>query len=133
MLRDSPEFRHAVEAIRRSFNATRRSGARCILVNVPEHAFRWSGADGPERYAAYLGVLAQLARGEGFPFVDVTGGDPALFSSPLDFSDYHHMSPAGARRFTTLLAAEVRTRHADALWPPLLQAGLSGSSHRAAR
>jgi hypothetical protein len=109
MLRDSAEFRDAVEAIRRSFKATRRSGAQYILVNVPEHAFRWSGPDGHERYDAYLAALGQLARAEGFPFVDVTGGDPALFSSPLDYSDYHHMSPAGARRFTTLLAAEFRT------------------------
>jgi hypothetical protein len=126
MLNDSPELRNALDAIRRSFRATRRSGAQYILVNVPEHAFRWSGPDGRQRYAAYLGELAKLARAEGFPFVDVTGGDPAVFSSPLDYSDYHHMSPAGARRFTTLLAAEFRTRYATMLQPALLQAGSMG-------
>jgi hypothetical protein len=126
MLHDSPETRGALEAIRRSFRATRRSGAQYILVNVPEHAFRWSGPDGRQRYEAYLGALAQLAHAEGFPFVDVTGGDPALFSSPLDYSDYHHMSPAGARRFTTLLAAEFRTRYSAMLQPAVLQAGSVG-------
>jgi hypothetical protein len=126
MLRDSREFRDALEAIRRSFRATRRFGAQYILVNVPEHAFRWSGPDGRERYETYLGALAQLARAEGFPFVDVTGGNPGLFSSPLDYSDYHHMSPAGARRFTTLLAVEVRSRYAGMLPPPVLQAGSMG-------
>jgi hypothetical protein len=133
MLNDSPELRAALEAIGRSFRATRRAGAQYILVNVPEHAFRWSGPDGRERYEAYLGALAQLARAEGFPFVDVTGGNPGLFSSPLDYSDYHHMSPAGARRFTTLLAAEFRTRYAAMLQPALLEAGLNGSSRTAAR
>jgi len=133
MLHDSPEVRAALEAIRRSFQATRRFGAQYVLVNVPEHAFRWSGPDGRERYAAYLGALTELARAEGFPFVDVTGGDPALFSSPLDYSDYHHMSPAGARRFTTLLAAEFRTRYAGRLQSPVLQAGLNGSARTAAR
>jgi hypothetical protein len=132
MLRDSAEFRDAVEAIRRSFKATRRSGAQYILVNVPEHAFRWSGPDGRERYDAYLAALGQLARAEGFPFVDVTGGDPALFSSPLDYSDYHHMSPAGARRFTTLLAAEFRIARRGGAGP-VLPAGLSESSRTAAR
>jgi hypothetical protein len=133
MLNDSPELRGALEAIRRSFRATRRSGAQYILVNVPEHAFRWSGPDGRERYEAYLDALTQLARAEGFAFLDVTGGNPALFSSPLDYSDYHHMSPAGARRFTTLLAAEFRTRYAGMLQPAVLEAGLSGSSRTAAR
>jgi hypothetical protein len=134
-LRDVPESRDALDAIRRSFRATRRSGAQYILVNVPEHAFRWSGADGRERYQAYLNALTQLARSEGFPFVDVTGGDPALFSSALEYSDYHHMSPAGARRFTTLLAGELRARYAEMLQPPVLQAGLSlnGSARTAAR
>jgi hypothetical protein len=133
MLRDSPESRDSLEAIRRSFRATRRFGSQYILVNVPEHAFRWSGADGRERYAAYLRALAQLAGAEGFPFVDVTGGDPTLFSSPVEYSDYHHMSPAGARRFTTLLAAEFRARYSEMLPPPALQAGLSGSARTAAR
>jgi hypothetical protein len=133
MLQDSADVRGALEAIRRSIRATRRFGAQYILVNVPEHAFRWSGPDGRERYAAYLGALTQLASAEGIPFVDVTGGDPALFSSPLDFSDYHHMSPAGARRFTVLLATEFRSRYAGLLQPAVLQAGLNGSARRAAR
>jgi hypothetical protein len=126
MVRDSSDFREAIASIRRSFQATRRFGAQYVLVNVPEHSFRWSGPDGHERYEAYLAALTQLAHAEGFPFLDVTSGDPALFSSPLDYSDYHHMSPAGARRFTTLLATAFRTRYAKMLQPTVLQAGSMG-------
>jgi hypothetical protein len=41
-------------------------------------------------------------------FVDVTGGDPFAFNRDDEYSDYHHMTPEGARRFTTLLAAALR-------------------------
>jgi hypothetical protein len=102
--------RDALEAIRQSARAVRRTGAEYILVNVPEHAFRWSGVDGGERYAAYLTLLRAFANSEGFEFIDVTRGDPDAFSSPREFSDYQHMSPDGARRFTALLAAELRAR-----------------------
>ena len=102
-------------AIRRSARAASRAGADYVLVNVPEHAFRWSGPDGRDRYAAYLSALRTLADEDGFRFVDVTNGDPALFSSPLDFSDYHHMSPSGARRFTRMLAAALRRSPAPTL------------------
>src|SRR5262249_54119747 len=94
--------------IRRSARAAKRAGADYILVNVPEYAFRWSGPDGRQRYASYLNTMRDLARSEGVRFVDVTHGDPYLFSSQAEYSDYHHMSPAGARRFTTMLAAELR-------------------------
>src|SRR5690349_110560 len=79
MLHESPEFDEALEAIRRSYRATKRAGAQYVLVNVPEHAFRWSGADGRERYDAYLTAMRRVADEEGFPFVDVTHGDPVLF------------------------------------------------------
>lgn len=101
---DDAAIAGALEAIRASFRATRRAGAEYVLLNVPEYAFRWSGPDGRAGYAAYLNVLQQLADREGFPFVDVTNGDPQQFASPADYSDYHHMSPEGAQRFTSLVA-----------------------------
>lgn len=102
--------------IRRSARAAYRAGAEYVLVNMPEHAFRWSGDDGAARYARYLDVLEQLAATEGFEFIDVTRGDPQQFSSALEYSDYHHMSPAGSERFTRLLADEFRRRLGPALW-----------------
>jgi hypothetical protein len=105
---DVAKCRNALDQIRRSARAARRAGAEYVLVNVPEHAFRWSGPDGRERYRNYLDTLRALAAREGVAFVDVTGGDPAQFSSEAEYSDYHHMSPAGADRFTRLLAQEFR-------------------------
>jgi hypothetical protein len=109
----------ALDEIRKSARAAHRAGAEYVLVNMPEHAFRWSGDDGRERYATYLEVLQQLAANEGFEFIDVTGGDPLQFSSALEYSDYHHMSPAGSERFTRLLADEFRRRFG----PMLLRRG----------
>jgi len=94
----------ALDDLRASAREARRAGADYILLNVPEHAFRWSGDDGRARYASYLGALRQLAEIEHFSFVDVTQGDPAAFASAAEYSDYHHMSPSGADRFTKLLA-----------------------------
>src|SRR4051812_11145872 len=115
---DSRTIAGAVDAIRASFRATTRSGAEYVLLNVPEHAFRWSGADGRARYASYLNVLQQLADAEGFRFIDVTGGDPGQFAAPADYSDYHHMSPEGAQRFTRLVAGAFSGGPGVAL-PPL--------------
>jgi hypothetical protein len=94
----------ALAAIRDTAGAARRFGAAYVLVNVPEHAFRWSGEDGRERYARYLALLRELAAEEHVAFVDVTDGDPTRFADDREYSDYHHMSPVGADRFTTLLA-----------------------------
>jgi hypothetical protein len=99
----------ALEAIRDTARAARRGGAAYVLVNVPEHAFRWSGDDGDARYGAYLEALRGLAAPEGFAFVDVTDGDRTRFSDDRDYSDYHHMSPDGATRFTTMLASAFDT------------------------
>jgi hypothetical protein len=103
-LTDQRECADALDAIRRTARGARAAGAGYLLVNMPEHAFRWSGRDGRERYARYLAALRSLAEAEGFPFVDVTDGDPERFANDADYSDYHHMSPDGAARFTMLLA-----------------------------
>jgi hypothetical protein len=101
----------AIAAIQQSARLAREAGARYILVNVPEHSFRWSAPGGEGRYRAYLHALATAAGQGGFTFVDVTQGNPNAFSVDAEFSDYHHMSPAGARRFTRALAHEL---HASA-------------------
>jgi hypothetical protein len=102
---DAVPMNDAVAAIRASAAASRRAGARYVLVNVPEHAFRWSAPEGPSRYSAYVHAMEEIARGDGFEFIDVTQGDARRFAVEADYSDYHHMSPAGAQRFTRLLAA----------------------------
>jgi hypothetical protein len=56
--------------------------------------------------------MRELAAREGFTFLDVTHGDPRRFARDAEYSDYHHMSPAGARRFTGLLADEFAQRSA---------------------
>jgi hypothetical protein len=89
----------ALDAIRQTSRAVRRTGAAYALVNVPEHSFRWSGRDGPFRYHDYIAALKRLADDEGFAFIDVTAGATDQFSRDEDYSDYHHMSPEGAGRF----------------------------------
>src|SRR3954469_3009403 len=100
----------ALAAIGRTAELCRRAGVRYVLVNVPEHAFRWSGPDGARRYADYVDTLRALAQSLSFEFVDVTNGDPRRFANDAEDSDYHHMSPAGAHRFTMLLASELGSR-----------------------
>src|SRR5262245_28176982 len=96
--------RDALDAIRQTSRAVRRRGAEYALVNVPEHSFRWSGRDGLSRYRDYLAALKRLADEEAFAFIDVTAGATDQFSRDADYSDYHHMSPEGAGRFTQMLA-----------------------------
>jgi hypothetical protein len=102
----SAESRQAFAAIRASARQAHAAGARYVLVNVPEHSYRWSAPDGPARYRAFIQTMAQLARDEEFEFIDVTESVPNRFANEADYSDYHHMSPAGAIRFTHMLAQE---------------------------
>ena len=93
-----------IEALRRTYEACRGAGAAYVLVNMPEHAFRWSARDGHATYATYLSTLEDFARRTGFEFVDLSSGNPTLFHDNQEFADFHHMTPAGARRLTRLLA-----------------------------
>jgi hypothetical protein len=123
---DRGPCKEALEAIRRSFRAARRAGAEYLLVNVPEHAFRWSGPDGRDRYASYLRAMGDLADQEGFTFIDVSDGNPSQFASMNEYSDYHHMSPAGAARFTTMLADRIGADVERAVEP---HASVASASH----
>jgi hypothetical protein len=75
------------------------------FVNVPEHVFRWSGLDGQARYHRYIQRPEENGRRRRFAFIDVTAGSADQFFRDAEYSDYHHMSPEGAGRFTAMLAA----------------------------
>ncbi len=106
---DSPygpeDFATGLAALRRSVRLAHSQGADYVLVNMPEQCGRFLDApDGRERYQGYLRVLRAFAAAEHIRFIDVTHGDPATWCDERWFSDYHHMSPLGAARFTTQLA-----------------------------
>lgn len=103
----SEPFEAGIEALRRTAALCRERGILYIVANSPEHPYRYSTPDGAARYRHYLGLLEDLAAQEGFVFIDVTNGDPGRFANDAWFSDYHHMLPAGAERFTSLLAARL--------------------------
>jgi hypothetical protein len=109
------ETEAALASIARTAELCRRANVRYVLVNVPEHAFRWSAPDGGQRYADYIDAMRSLADSMSFEFVDVTAGDPQRFANDSEYSDYHHMSPAGAHRFTLMLASEFESRFAGTL------------------
>lgn len=101
------ETEAALASIVRTADLCRRANVRYVLVNVPEHAFRWSTPGGAERYGEYIDTLRALAASQSFEFIDVTKRDPSRFANDAEYSDYHHMSPAGAHRFTLMLASEL--------------------------
>lgn len=99
------EFATQLAALARTDSMARANGMLYVLVNMPEHCARYDGDPrGQARYQAYLDVLGGFARSLGIPLIDVTGGDAGAFCNDAWFSDYHHMSPAGAQVFTTMLA-----------------------------
>ena len=104
------ETEAALASIVRTAELCRRANVRYVLVNVPEHAFRWSTPGGAERYGEYIDTLQSLAASQSFEFIDVTNRDPHRFANDAEYSDYHHMSPAGAHRFTLMLASELGSR-----------------------
>mgnify|MGYP006170882099 CR=1 FL=1 len=103
-------------ALRRTIAAVRAAGAEYVLVNVPEHAFRWRGPDGPDRYRHYVRTLQAFAEAERVGFIDPTDGDPSRFVATPYF-DLSHMTAAGSRQFTRALAGRMG---------PVLEAALPG-------
>jgi hypothetical protein len=103
----SEPFQVGLEGIRRAAALCRERGISYVLVAVPETPFYYSEPDGPERYQHFIDMLGNLAEEERVPFIDVSDGDLHAFDDDSYFSDYHHMLPKGADRFTELLAAEL--------------------------
>ena len=93
----------AFAALRRTIAAVRAAGASYVLLNVPEHAARWRGPGGVDRYAAYVRSLRQFAAAEGVAFIDPTEGDSFRFEH-TPYNDLSHMTAAGSRQFTQALA-----------------------------
>jgi hypothetical protein len=89
-----------------------------MLVNIPEHAMRWEGEHGGTHYRQYLAALRTFAAAQGVVFVDPTDGDPHTFHNDDEYSDTYHMSPVGANRLTSMLAARLAARTLMARIPP---------------
>lgn len=105
-------------ALSRAVAAARRSGADYVLVNIPEHAIRWQGDNGLTHYRQYLAALRTFAAAADVMFVDPTDGDPYAFQNDDEYSDTYHMSPAGANRLTSMLAARLGARSLTARAQP---------------
>jgi hypothetical protein len=101
-------------ALSRAARMARQSGAEYILVNIPEHATRWHGEEGGAKYAQYLAVVRAFATAEGVAFLDPTEGDPYAFNDEEEYADTYHMTPAGAKRLTSILANRLSVRSAMA-------------------
>ena len=95
------------EGLSHAIASTHRWGADYVLVNIPEHSARWGGRDGQRRYRDYLAAVHDFARSNGVPFIDPTDGNPHVFEDDDEYSDLYHMSPAGAKRLTSILAARM--------------------------
>jgi hypothetical protein len=91
------------DALRRTIAAARAAGSAYVLVNVPEHAARWRTPDGAARYRDYISRLRSFAAAEGVDFVDPTDADPFRFEA-TPYADLSHMTAAGSRQFTRVLA-----------------------------
>lgn len=100
-------FARGLEAIRRTHALSASRGVRYVLLNMPEHPDRYPREGGEALYRAYLDTLRELARQEGFDFVDPTDGDLRAFDQEGAFSDYHHMTPEGAARLTRAIAGPI--------------------------
>ena len=86
-------------------NLCAQHGAVYVLVNTPEHPERFAAQHGPATHRDYH----ERIRDPGQPSAACRSsmsrrGDLAAFAKDKWFSDFHHMSPAGAARFSTLLA-----------------------------
>jgi hypothetical protein len=103
-------------ALRRTIAAVRAAGGAYVLVNIPEHATRWRGAGGVERYRHYVESLRGFATAERVDFIDPTDGDPFRFAE-TPYNDLAHMTAAGARQFTRELAVRMAPV-VDAAFPP---------------
>jgi hypothetical protein len=83
-----------------------RAGAQYVLVNMPEHPARFDTATGHAIFDDYEQRIRAWAANNDVPFLDVTNSSLDVFTEDELYSDYHHMSPKGARKFTDMLAAE---------------------------
>ncbi len=81
--------------------ATKR-GVRWVIVPMPEHPSKWKD---PEAFADFVGRLEALAKDKGLEFANPFGTDLYAFDKEEWWSDYHHMSPAGAEELSRRFAS----------------------------
>ena len=98
------DYAHAFEELERIRALCERAGAQYVLVHMPEHPARFANRNGPLLREGYFRRLKDWASNHEVPLLDVTARDPAVFDKDVYFSDYHHYSEVGSRRFSTLLA-----------------------------
>lgn len=118
-------------ALRRTIAAARAAGAAYVLLNIPEHATRWRGVDGVERYRHYVESLRAFAAAERVGFVDPTDGDPFRFAE-TPYNDLAHMTGAGAEQFTRELAGRMAPMMETLTRQRALYAGITSGRSRLA-
>ena len=94
--------------LKRTINICKNHGIVYILVNVPEHGDKFlNTVEGKNIYKMYISELKKFAEHESILLIDITNGSPESYRNYDDYSDYHHMSAAGADRFTKELASVI--------------------------
>jgi hypothetical protein len=94
--------------LKRTIDICKKQGIDYVLVNVPEHGDKFLNAEGGKRlYDLYISELKKFANQESILLIDTTNSNPDSYRNDRDYSDYHHMSVAGAERFTKELASVI--------------------------
>lgn len=102
---DDKRYARSLPALEAMHELCRRNGATYVLVNMPEHPERFGKRHGRALFDDYHRRTRAWARAHGVALLDVTDAQLGAFADDRWYSDYHHLSPEGARRFTELLAA----------------------------
>jgi hypothetical protein len=105
--RTQPEenrYRNSLPALEAMRQICADAGATYVLVNMPEHPDRYGSAEGPALFQDYIHRIRRWAEQHDVPFIDVTDGDMRAFRNDHYYSDFHHLSPLGAKRLSTLVA-----------------------------
>ena len=97
-------YRNSLPALEAMHEMCVEAGVTYVIVNMPEHAERFSAKHGQALWEDYQRTLRAWAKAHDVPFLDVTDGELRMFEDDKYFSDFHHMSQRGAERFSTLLA-----------------------------
>jgi hypothetical protein len=110
-------YRRALLAIEHIHALCEAAGIQYVLVHLPEHPTRFETSVGPRVWADYKSRIRAFAAQQNIPYVDVTHGELDVFGRARYFSDFHHMRPEGAERFSSMLAEslvpQLLRRHGD--------------------
>lgn len=101
-----PSVHPNFQAILRNAELCQKLGIKFVLINIPEHSSKYKNV--PALYSKYLKTLKEFCIEKGINFVDPTAGDLDHFNDQKLFSDYHHMSPQGATKYTFMLSESLK-------------------------